>query len=509
MRTYFWALAAGILALACVSACGGAGTASEPPPPTSGGQVRVEIDWPTRERTVPTYANSLKASINTGNGTVTLTINRSGDVGYTGQALFGQLIPAGNQTLVVDAYTQANATGSRIATASIGITVIENDVITVNVSANLQTLVHHLEIDNQPISCPVGGQVQLVGHAENAANQVLLLPPSAFVWSVVAGGQFGSVSQAGLFSGLAEGTATVQLSEPQAGLQVTAPVTVVVPPPPPPVYRIAFVTDRISPTQSTEIYHVNSDGTGLQRLTTFGEQVHHPSFSPDGQKIVFTTNKDFVWNFTDEVYLMNANGTGAVRITNNNENDADPVFSPDGSKIALTRLIGGDWEIFVMNADGTGAVQLTNNTADDTRPAWSPDGSFIVFESDRDGDLEIFRMQANGSSQTQLTTNSADDLAPSYSPDGSYVVFISDRSGPDAVYRMTSAGGGQVRLLNSPYDASDPTYTADGQRIVFVLETEIGVGDLWMMKSDGTGAAAIFTTSGIIEVEPSVRATTV
>ena len=50
---------------------------------------------------------------------------------------------------------------------------------------------------------------------------------------------------------------------------------------------------------------------------------------------------------------MNADGTAQTRLTNNAASDAYPVFSPDGQKIAFTSTRDGNSEIYVMNADGT------------------------------------------------------------------------------------------------------------------------------------------------------------
>ena len=65
--------------------------------------------------------------------------------------------------------------------------------------------------------------------------------------------------------------------------------------------------------------------------------------------------------------------------------DAYPVFSPDGQKIAFTSTRDGNSEIYVMNADGTNQTRLTNNTAFDAWPSFSPDSQKIIFTSLRDG----------------------------------------------------------------------------------------------------------------------------
>ena len=82
---------------------------------------------------------------------------------------------------------------------------------------------------------------------------------------------------------------------------------------------------------------------------------------------------------------MNADGSNQTRLTNNTADDYFPSFSGDGSKIAFVSDRDGGDEIYVMNADGSNQTRLTNNTADDFNPSFSGDGSKIAFVSDRDG----------------------------------------------------------------------------------------------------------------------------
>ena len=101
---------------------------------------------------------------------------------------------------------------------------------------------------------------------------------------------------------------------------------------------------------------------------------------------------------------MNADGSGQSNRTQSTGSDADPTWSPDGTKIAFHSNRDGNFEIYTMNADGSNQVRLTNNGAFDAFPVWSPDGTQIAFQSDRDGDSNVYTMNANGSGQTAFTT---------------------------------------------------------------------------------------------------------
>ena len=80
-----------------------------------------------------------------------------------------------------------------------------------------------------------------------------------------------------------------------------------------------------------------------------------------------------------EIYVMNTDGSNQQRLTYNSVDDANPTWSPDGTKIAFVTNRDGNYEIYVMNADGSNPQRRTYNTASDGSPAWSHDGTRIAF----------------------------------------------------------------------------------------------------------------------------------
>ncbi len=180
-----------------------------------------------------------------------------------------------------------------------------------------------------------------------------------------------------------------------------------------------------------DIYVVNADGSDLTQLTDDAGTDFAPGWSPDGQRIVFTSNRDG----NEEIYLMNADGSGLTQLTHSAEIDSPysfPVFSPDGQRILFyTWLSDGDLQMHMMNADGSGFVtQLIHGVEIESFhsfsfPVMSSDMrrvERIVSFSDRDGNdyAEIYMTNPDGSGLTQLAVaenyQARETSAPSSSP---------------------------------------------------------------------------------------------
>jgi Tol biopolymer transport system component len=256
--------------------------------------------------------------------------------------------------------------------------------------------------------------------------------------------------------------------------------------------QLAFTTDRDG---NDEIYLVNADGTGLQRLTSLPGADIQPTWSPDGSRLAFASDRS--GNF--DIFVMDASGTGIFNLTKSPGDDFLPAWSPDGSKIAYVRDEGGFqtfWEIFVMDANGGNQVNLTNNPDFAAAPEWSPDGKKIAFESDRDFEtnpeeftFEIFVMQADGSGVVNITNHDANDEFPSWSPDGSRIAFQTDRAGGVEIFLMDPSGENLVNLTNHPAADFGAAWSPDGDRIAFSSSRYGGQRreDLLVMAPDGTG----------------------
>ena len=171
-----------------------------------------------------------------------------------------------------------------------------------------------------------------------------------------------------------------------------------------------------------EVYMKNADGS-VEPFTDY-ESIDWekadwaPSWSADGSRIAFQSYRDGDF----QIYVMNSDGGGVDRLTVNEHGDWHPAWSPDGGRIAFTRKFDDHWDIYVMNADGSGAENLTRNDYYDFGAAWSQDGNLVAFSSDRDhGDLgmngyEIYVMNVDSNGVVRLTDNDYLDYDPAWSP---------------------------------------------------------------------------------------------
>jgi imidazolonepropionase-like amidohydrolase/Tol biopolymer transport system component len=169
--------------------------------------------------------------------------------------------------------------------------------------------------------------------------------------------------------------------------------------------------------------------------------------SPDGKTIVF--------DLLGDIYAMPITGGPAKVLRQGLPMEVQPRFSPDGKKILFTSDAGGADNIWVMERDGSNARQVTK---EDFRllnnASWSPDGQYIIarkhFTSQRSlGAGELWMYHISGGKGLQLTTrkNDQQDLnEPVVSPDGRYVYYSEDMY-PGAAFQYNKDPNNQIFVI--------------------------------------------------------------
>lgn len=252
----------------------------------------------------------------------------------------------------------------------------------------------------------------------------------------------------------------------------------------------------------------------LTRLTETEERESWPSFSPDGNSVVYAKENNEGHGMSVE--LMTIDRREIRQVTNSDEcSDSQPVYSSDGTTIAFARAhlrrpysMGGwkwdNWDVYTVDLDGSDPKRRTSdNHYDISGVAFSANSQSIYFTADESRNSEskvtLFTLKLDDSTVVASEPNADGDYYAWYSDvyinKNSEMVFISDRNAPfhyDVVFR---ARDGQEKCLGvtsvSRYN-QNPVLTNDG-RILFLAGTEWNshsrpIYTLWSVKTDGTSA---------------------
>ncbi|MCY1011416.1 tolB protein precursor protein [Nannocystis pusilla] len=182
--------------------------------------------------------------------------------------------------------------------------------------------------------------------------------------------------------------------------------------------RIAFVSSRDG---NAEIYVMHADGSEPQRVTHFQLDDWGPTWSKDGGLLAFVSNRESA----DRIFLCKPDGSELRRLTAEKAApdakfepaEAEPTFTPDGQGLVFSTRTGSQQGALRCADLATGAITpLTAGTSFDREPTFSPDGKLLVFASDRDGDPELYLMRPDGTGVTRLTERKGVDWLPRWSP---------------------------------------------------------------------------------------------
>jgi Tol biopolymer transport system component len=328
----------------------------------------------------------------------------------------------------------------------------------------------------------------------------------------------------GAFAGAARVQPTSLSPTRAAGTQVGPSPKGSVPPPGGPSEQIAFASDRSGIPQ---IYISDLSGRSAVPVTNLPEGACQPSWSPDGMRLVFVSPCHISPEgrpldisegpITDSaLYMINADGSNLVALPTEPGGDSEPAWSPDGQRIAFTSLREGKPLIYVMDLMDQSVKRLTDPSPDfdaARQPAWSPFGNQIAFAKKRVDTYQIWTVTDAGQGQQPISRGGQQywDFAPAWSPDGK-TLFFTERNAEGPVlpwiislpYELRDSGSSR-RIELGPLPVERPQISADGLWIVFEAEGPDDNRDVFFAAAKGGGQRTRITTDPGVDFDPTWR----
>jgi TolB protein len=266
----------------------------------------------------------------------------------------------------------------------------------------------------------------------------------------------------------------------------------------------------------SDVYVVKADGSGKTNLTDddAARKDVSPELSRDGSSIVFVRHAA---QGGTRLMIVKANGSGLMDVTPTKSEVgtiAEPSWSPDGNQIVFASNADGNFELYTLDLRTSATSQLTRTLApvQNLDPAWSPTGKAIVFSrsglASTSGAASLYQLRLGATAPARLTktTGIDGDVDPVYSPDGRQIAFSSDRIGNDDVFLLDLLSFSVTKLTATKDRDVQPSFAPDGSALVYVSDRS-GATELWaqslMTVTPGVTNALQLTSDGASKSHPS------
>ena len=208
-----------------------------------------------------------------------------------------------------------------------------------------------------------------------------------------------------------------------------------------------------------------------------------PSISRKGNLLAYEHDSFNSWYLADQPQRQNAFfGCPTTVTTARGMINTRPSFSPDGKKVVFESDRLGFSDIWYCDSDGSNCAQLTSLHGTAGTARWSPDGHRIAFEFQSQHYYDVYVLEVpNGRPRRLITFPEADNGAPNWSRDGNWIYFYSSHEkGPLQLWKVPFQGGAPVQVTKN--GGVYGTESVDGR---FLYYSKMEQSGIWKMPLNG------------------------
>jgi len=188
-----------------------------------------------------------------------------------------------------------------------------------------------------------------------------------------------------------------------------------------------------------------------------------PRLSPDGRTVAVGISER-----ETHLWLYDLARETSTRFTFEGTVNHNPTWTPDGKRIAFNSDRDGATSIYWQLADGTGGLQrLTSSQYPNVPMSWSPDGQMLAFiESNPTTGSDIWVLRLSDRKPEPFLVTPFAESVPRFSPDGHWLAYISNESGRYEVYAQPYPGPGR-KLQISTEGGTEPVWNRNGRELFY------------------------------------------
>ena len=217
--------------------------------------------------------------------------------------------------------------------------------------------------------------------------------------------------------------------------------------------------------------------------------------APDTPKIVFAKTSGV--EKTRDIYLMNPDGSEKVNLTNHRADDISPVWSPTGEHILFTsdreQKAWQTWDLYLMEPDGSNVRKVFDKWKIRTSPTWSPDGKRIAYSYGAIGNNFLYIGTIDGKEEERVAIGHS----PAWSPDGTEIIFRSGALNKPRRFSLLKVRTNRQTFFPFPKEPKwvrYPDWSPRGDKLAFAWNNRVEIrredfilATIYIVNRDGTG----------------------